>query len=99
MIRLSKRLLYTIDAVLDVALHEDAGPVRSSEITDREEIAALIQSQQIGRDLLRVGHRSICGRHCRLLGCVVVAGILLSLWLLTWGDIYSHHDRMHDSHY
>lgn len=40
MIRLSKRLLYTIDAVLDVALHEDAGAVRSTEITEREGIAA-----------------------------------------------------------
>jgi len=58
MIRLSKRLLYTIDAVLDVALHEDAGPVRSSEITDREEIAARYLEpvlQQLVREKILIG--------------------------------------------
>src|SRR5690348_6023161 len=39
MIRLSKRLLYTIDAVLDVALHEDTGPVRMADMAEREGIA------------------------------------------------------------
>src|SRR5437868_3948995 len=58
MIRLSKRLLYTIDAALDVALHEDAGPVRSSEITDREEIAARYLEpvlQQLVREKILIG--------------------------------------------
>jgi Rrf2 family iron-sulfur cluster assembly transcriptional regulator len=58
MIRLSKRLLYTIDAVLDVALHEDAGAVRSTEITDREGIAARYLEpvlQQLVREKILIG--------------------------------------------
>lgn len=38
MIRLSKKLLYAIEAVLQVALHSEEAPVRSSDITDREGI-------------------------------------------------------------
>lgn len=38
MIRLSKKLLYAIEAVLQVALHSDEAPVRSSDITEREGI-------------------------------------------------------------
>ena len=40
MIRLSKRLLYSIEAVLDIACHEGPAPVRSVDITQREGIPA-----------------------------------------------------------
>jgi Rrf2 family transcriptional regulator, iron-sulfur cluster assembly transcription factor len=40
MIRLSKRLLYSIEAVLDIACHEGPAPVRSVDISQREGIPA-----------------------------------------------------------
>ena len=40
MIRLSKRLLYSIEAVLDIACHEGPAPVRAGDITRREGILA-----------------------------------------------------------
>lgn len=36
MIRLSKKLLCAVQAVLEIALHSDEAPVRSSDIADRE---------------------------------------------------------------
>src|SRR3954469_9210861 len=38
MIRLTKRLLFAIEAVLDIAYNGGAAPVRSAEITERERI-------------------------------------------------------------
>ena len=38
MLRLSKKLLFAIEAVVDVAYHANAQPVRSSEISDRQGI-------------------------------------------------------------
>ena len=38
MLRLSKKLLYAIEAVVDIAYHSSAEPVRSSEISEREAI-------------------------------------------------------------
>ena len=40
MIQLSKRLLYSIEAVLDIACHEGPAPVRSVDVTQREGIPA-----------------------------------------------------------
>jgi len=36
MIRLTKRLLFAIEAVLDIAYNGGAAPVRSAEITERD---------------------------------------------------------------
>ena len=38
MLRLSKKLLYAIEAVVDIAYHSTTAPVRSSEISEREGI-------------------------------------------------------------
>ena len=38
MLRLSIKLLYAIEAVVDIAYHSGAEPVRSSEISEREGI-------------------------------------------------------------
>ena len=38
MIRLTKKLLFAIEAVLDIAYNGGAAPVRSAEITEREGI-------------------------------------------------------------
>ncbi len=38
MIRLTKRLLYTIEAVLDVACHEEEGLVRMADMGERQNI-------------------------------------------------------------
>ena len=40
MIQLSKRLLYSIEAALEVACHERPAPVRSVDVTQREGIPA-----------------------------------------------------------
>lgn len=38
MLRLSKKLLFAIEAVVDVAYHAGPGPVRSNEISERQQI-------------------------------------------------------------
>lgn len=38
MLRLSKKLLFAIEAVVDIAYHAGAGPVRSTEISERQGI-------------------------------------------------------------
>jgi Rrf2 family protein len=38
MLRLSKKLLFAIEAVVDIAYHAGSGPVRSSEISERQGI-------------------------------------------------------------
>ena len=38
MIRLSKKLLFAIEAVLDIAYNGGAAPVRSAEIIDRKSV-------------------------------------------------------------
>ena len=38
MLRLSKKLLFAIEAVVDIAYHAGAGPVRSTDISRRQGI-------------------------------------------------------------
>ena len=38
MLRLSKKLLFAIEAVVDIAFHANQGPVRSSDISRRQGI-------------------------------------------------------------
>lgn len=38
MLRLSKKLLFAIEAVVDIAYHSSAGPVRSTDISNRQGI-------------------------------------------------------------
>ena len=44
MLRLSRKTLFAIEAVLDIAYHAGAGPVRSAEITRRQGIPSAISS-------------------------------------------------------
>jgi len=60
MLRLSKKMLYAIEAVLDVAYHASGTPVQSRDITRRQEIPRryLEQAlQQLVRDNILVGVR------------------------------------------
>src|SRR5437764_7907145 len=64
MIRLSKRLLYSIEAVLDIACHEGSAPVRSVDITRREGIPARYLEpvlQELVRDNILIGIRGPAG--------------------------------------
>jgi len=64
MIRLSKRLLYSIEAVLDIACHEGPAPVRSVDITQREGIPARYLEpvlQELVRDNILTGIRGPAG--------------------------------------
>ena len=64
MIRLSKRLLYSIEAVLDIACHEGSAPVRSADITRREGIPARYLEpvlQELVRDNILIGIRGPAG--------------------------------------
>jgi len=64
MIRLSRRLLYSIEAVLDVACHEGPAPVRSVDITQREGIPARYLEpvlQQLVRENILTGIRGPAG--------------------------------------
>lgn len=60
MLRLSKKMLFAIEAVLDIAYHGGAEPVQSREITRRQEIPRryLEQAlQQMVRESILVGVR------------------------------------------
>jgi Rrf2 family iron-sulfur cluster assembly transcriptional regulator len=64
MIRLSKRLLYSIEAVLDIACNEGPAPVRSVDITQREGIPARYLEpvlQELVREGLLIGIRGPAG--------------------------------------
>lgn len=64
MIRLTKRLLFAIEAVLDIAYNGGAAPVRSAEITERERIPRRYLEpvlQELVRDGLLVGIRGPSG--------------------------------------
>lgn len=60
MLRLSKKMLFAIEAVLDIAYHSGSEPVQSREITRRQEIPRryLEQSlQQLVREDILIGVR------------------------------------------
>jgi len=60
MLRLSKKMLFAIEAVLDIAYHAGSEPVQSREITRRQEIPRryLEQSlQQLVRENILIGVR------------------------------------------
>ncbi len=60
MLRLSKKMLFAIEAVLDIAYHSSSEPVQSREITRRQEIPRryLEQAlQQLVREKILIGVR------------------------------------------
>jgi Rrf2 family transcriptional regulator, iron-sulfur cluster assembly transcription factor len=64
MIRLTKRLLFAIEAVLDIAYNGGAAPVRSAEITEREGIPRRYLEpvlQELVRDGILIGIRGPSG--------------------------------------
>ena len=64
MIRLTKRLLFAIEAVLDIAYNGRAAPVRSAEITEREGIPRRYLEpvlQELVRDGILIGIRGPSG--------------------------------------
>src|SRR5260370_1361393 len=68
MIRLTKKLLYAIEAVLDIAYNGSTTPVRSAEITEREGIPRRYLEpvlQELVREKILVGIRGPSGG-CRL---------------------------------
>jgi Rrf2 family iron-sulfur cluster assembly transcriptional regulator len=81
MLRLSKKMLYAIEAVLDIAYHAASEPVQSREITRRQEIPRryLEQAlQQLVRSNIligvrgpRGGYRLACERRRISLGDIV----------------------------
>ena len=54
MLRLSKKILFAIEAVLDIAYHAGAGPVQSREITRRQGIPRRYLEQAL-QELVRHG--------------------------------------------
>jgi len=54
MLRLSKKMLYAIEAVLDIAYHAGSGPVQSREITRRQDIPRRYLEQAL-QQLVRQG--------------------------------------------
>ena len=64
MIRLTKKLLFAIEAVLDIAYNSTAAPVRSTEITEREGIPRRYLEpvlQELVREGVLVGIRGPSG--------------------------------------
>src|SRR6059058_1551559 len=64
MIRLTKKLLFAIEAVLDIAYNGSAAPVRSAEITEREGIPRRYLEpvlQELVREKILVGIRGPSG--------------------------------------
>src|SRR3981189_2033425 len=64
MIRLTKKLLFAIEAVLDIAYNGSAAPVRSSEITEREGIPRRYLEpllQELVREKILIGIRGPSG--------------------------------------
>jgi Rrf2 family iron-sulfur cluster assembly transcriptional regulator len=64
MIRLTKKLLFAIEAVLDIAYNAGAAPVRSAEITEREGIPRRYLEpvlQELVREKILVGIRGPSG--------------------------------------
>src|SRR5258708_28420881 len=64
MIRLTKKLLFAIEAVLDIAYNAGAAPVRSSEITEREGIPRRYLEpvlQELVREKVLIGIRGPSG--------------------------------------
>ena len=66
MIRLTKKLLFAIEAVLDIAYNGGQVPVRSSEITEREGIPRRYLEpvlQELVRHTPELGRASLRGGH------------------------------------
>src|SRR5258705_7412373 len=66
MIRLTKKLLFAIEAVLDIAYNGGAAPVRSSEITERQGIPRRYLEpglQEFVRHKILLGIRGPSGGH------------------------------------
>ena len=64
MVRLTKKLLFAIEAVLDIAYHGGPAPVRSAEITERQRIPRRYLEpvlQQLVRDGILLGIRGPAG--------------------------------------
>src|SRR3981081_2750273 len=64
MIRLTKKLLYAIEAVLDIAYNGSAAPVRSAEITERQGIPRRYLEpvlQELVREKILIGIRGPSG--------------------------------------
>jgi len=64
MIRLTKKLLFAIEAVLDIAYNGGAAPVRSAEITEREGIPRRYLEpvlQELVREKILIGIRGPSG--------------------------------------
>ena len=64
MIRLTKKLLFAIEAVLDIAYNGSAAPVRSAEITEREGIPRRYLEpvlQELVREKILIGIRGPSG--------------------------------------
>src|SRR6202521_5220030 len=67
MIRLTKKLLFAIEAVLDIAYNGSAAPVRSVEITESEGIPRRYLEpvlQELVRQGILVGMRGTGDGHC-----------------------------------
>jgi Rrf2 family iron-sulfur cluster assembly transcriptional regulator len=91
MIRLTKKLLFAIEAVLDIAYNGGAAPVRSSEITERQGIPRRYLEpvlQELVRDKILVGIRGPSGgyRLARERRRVSVGDIVRSVRRLETGD-------------
>jgi Rrf2 family protein len=91
MIRLSKKLLFAIEAVLDIAYNGAAGPVRSIEITEREGIPRRYLEpvlQELVRDGILVGIRGPSGgyRLARERGQISLGDIVRTVRHLETGE-------------
>ena len=92
MIRLTKRLLFAIEAVLDIAVNGGTAPVRSAEITEREGIPRRYLEpvlQELVRERILVGIRGPSGgyRLARERGSITLGDIVRTVRKLeTGGD-------------
>jgi Rrf2 family protein len=91
MIRLTKKLLFAIEAVLDIAYNGATAPVRSAEITEREGIPRRYLEpvlQELVRDGILVGIRGPSGgyRLARERGDVTLGDIVRTVRHLETGE-------------
>lgn len=91
MIRLTKRLLFAIEAVLDIAYNGGTAPVRSAEITEREGIPRRYLEpvlQELVRDGILIGIRGPSGgyRLARERGRISLGDIVRAVRHLETGE-------------
>jgi len=84
MIRLTKKLLFAIEAVLDIAYNGGVAPVRSVEITEREGIPRRYLEpvlQELVREKILIGIRGPSGgyRLARLPAAISVAEVVAAI--------------------